>query len=533
MTYDYTGTFNGFEYAIKQAGKQHGVYNVLTSYGELAFGARLNIYRPQSLTKLLEQMAQRFSLPIDELRELGETIYTAAVRLERMRLAEPQNGEADRFAGEAVTIADPEPWPTPVSLDEILGEIHATLRRFVYMNDAQAVAVTLWIAHTYLYDVFDCTPRLLIQSPVKGCGKTTLLEVLSLLVRRPLMCSSATPPVIFRLTHEHRPTLLLDEADTWIRNNADFYPILNASNRKYHGSDVYRCVGDTHEPRRFNVFAPMGFAGIGYLYSQLEDRGIAIVLTRKPRDITLDRLHADNQSPLKELASKLMKWQESAREVLATAASKKIEEIPDFPRLSSPRAEDNWKPLLAIADLAGGDWPMWARKTASALDLANQDPSRLSERERLLFAVGEVLDGYEGETIQSTELLRLLRQRDEWEDLSQKKLGRYLRSFQIPPEHRRAGNYYNVNLIRARCRELLPYPSGSFTILHESFTLQPLEKSGFTTIVKDVKDSQGDEGLPSKQQNKPDDQEHSPPSSVDWAGETGGPQAGEWEVWEV
>ena len=32
------------------------------------------------------------------------------------------------------------------------------------------------------------------------------------------------------------------------------------------------------------------------------------------------------------------------------------------------RAADNWRPLLAVADLAGGEWPAKARQAAAALE---------------------------------------------------------------------------------------------------------------------------------------------------------------------
>ena len=37
------------------------------------------------------------------------------------------------------------------------------------------------------------------------------------------------------------------------------------------------------------------------------------------------------------------------------------------------RAADNWRPLLAIADLAGGEWPQLAREAALILSGEAQD----------------------------------------------------------------------------------------------------------------------------------------------------------------
>src|SRR5262249_21949250 len=48
------------------------------------------------------------------------------------------------------------------------------------------------------------------------------------------------------------------------------------------------------------------------------------------------------------------------------------------------RAADTWEPLIAIADLAGGNWPDLARNAALALTASHQAAAVQSERIRLL-----------------------------------------------------------------------------------------------------------------------------------------------------
>jgi hypothetical protein len=55
--------------------------------------------------------------------------------------------------------------------------VHHLLQRYVDMTPHQFVAVSLWIAHTFVYQRFTVTPRLMVTSPVRGCGKTTLLDL--------------------------------------------------------------------------------------------------------------------------------------------------------------------------------------------------------------------------------------------------------------------------------------------------------------------------------------------------------------------
>ena len=110
-------------------------------------------------------------------------------------------------------LADTEPWPEPVDGAAVLDDVAKTFSRFIALPDGAADALALWTAHAHVYDAFVHTPRLNLFSPEKGCGKTTLLDVLAVLTPRSLRTESVTPAVLFRLVEAHRPTLLLDEVD--------------------------------------------------------------------------------------------------------------------------------------------------------------------------------------------------------------------------------------------------------------------------------------------------------------------------------
>ena len=127
---------------------------------------------------------------------------------------------------------EPEPWPEPVNGAELLGRSAASIRRHVVMSDHAADTAALWGLHTYLLDCFGISPRLAITSPEKGCGKTTLLDVLSRLVTRPLPTANATAAAIFRIVEMQQPTLLIDEADTFLSENGELRGILNSGHRQ-------------------------------------------------------------------------------------------------------------------------------------------------------------------------------------------------------------------------------------------------------------------------------------------------------------
>ena len=60
-----------------------------------------------------------------------------------------------------------------------------------------------------------------IESPEKRCGKTTLLSVLNKLVHRPVPAANISSPAFFRVIQELQPTLLIDEADTFLVRGND------------------------------------------------------------------------------------------------------------------------------------------------------------------------------------------------------------------------------------------------------------------------------------------------------------------------
>ena len=89
------------------------------------------------------------------------------------------------------------------------------------LNDGAAEVVALWVLHTHAIDASVISPRLAITSVVMRSGKTTLVDVLSQLVRRPVTTVNATAVAIFQSRPTRiQPTLLIDEADTLLARGA-------------------------------------------------------------------------------------------------------------------------------------------------------------------------------------------------------------------------------------------------------------------------------------------------------------------------
>jgi putative DNA primase/helicase len=266
--------------------------------------------------------------------------------------------------GQEFVFDDPEPWPEEVDLATLLEEIAALFRRYVVLPPSSLNALTLWVVHTYCHNTADVSPILVISSPEKRCGKTLLLEILGHLVRRPLHSANITAAAVFRTIEECSPTLLLDEVDTFIENNDELRGVLNAGYRKSNPY-VTRTVGEAYEPRRFFVWGPKALTKIGKLHPTLEDRSIIVLMKRKKPGEKRERFRAKYVADAcKLLRRKLERWAADNRSALETADPKLPEELDD-------RAQDNWRPLVAIADLAGYLWPEEARNTALLLSGQN------------------------------------------------------------------------------------------------------------------------------------------------------------------
>ena len=59
----------------------------------------------------------------------------------------------------------------------------AAIRRYVVLGEAEAVAVALWVVGVHGFEAWFVFPRLFVNSPEKGCGKSTFLRCLNGLER--------------------------------------------------------------------------------------------------------------------------------------------------------------------------------------------------------------------------------------------------------------------------------------------------------------------------------------------------------------
>ena len=268
-----------------------------------------------------------------------------------------ETDEADDGQGRAVKIVDVPPWPEPVAGDRIAETLAAAVKIYAVLSTATADTIALWVLHTWVVNEFTISPRLAVTSPTKGCGKTTILRLLSKLVRRPKRAGSISPPALFRAVEQFQPTILLDETEKYIEHGSDLHALLNEGHCT--GGTVLRVLGEKLALREFAVFAPVAFARNGRLPDDLEQRSIIIEMQRRRPDEPLSELRDDRCESLQRVARMCARWAEDNANVAAGCE-------PDMGALIN-RDADNWRPLYTIADMVGADWPERIRDAAAAL----------------------------------------------------------------------------------------------------------------------------------------------------------------------
>jgi hypothetical protein len=297
----------------------------------------------------------------------------------------------------------------------LLSDLASLLNRFVVLPKHAAETLALWIVHTHAFQLRDVSTYIGIESPEPRCGKTTLLTVLAEICHRALPASNISPPAFFRVIEDMSPTLLIDEADTFLHRNEQLQGILNAGYKKK-TAFVWRVAYDTNSSSSssssskspcsdstvrpvngstpaqlspdsqpstpndqpsttsqlasFSVWCPKVISQIGRLPATLADRCIVIRMQRKTADEQCDRLRDidDHVASLKERCAKFVA---DNQDRIAGAR-------PPIPQALSDRAADIWEPLFVLADLAGPEWSERARHAAVGLAAAAHDSNPIA-----------------------------------------------------------------------------------------------------------------------------------------------------------
>ncbi len=267
-----------------------------------------------------------------------------------------------------------------------------------------------------------------------------LLDVVGTLTQRSQRIENLTPAVFFRVIEKYRPTMLVDECDRHLRDNAMLEGMLNSGFTR--GGVIPRCEGDGNELRFFKVFAPVALCGIGELPGNLPDRSIKIPMERAKRGeirVRFDSRHIELETELKR---RLMRWTADNKAALVAAD-------PRMPAALFNRVADVWRPLFAVAQVAGGEWPMRAAVAFTKIQRPDADSEPVAVQ--CLQDVADVMDKADAEIMATHDLVDRLILLDErpWQTwnkgrpISPRQLARLLRGFGVvPTAHRDGGTVF-------------------------------------------------------------------------------------------
>ena len=291
-----------------------------------------------------------------------------------------------------------DPWPEPVDPAALLTDIAAAIRRFIVCGQEVAHAVALWVAMTWFIDVVQVAPLAVITAPEKRCGKSQLLFLLGRLSARAITASSISPAALYRTIDAWQPTLLIDEADAFMKDNEELRGLINSGHTR-DSAYVIRTVGESFTPTKFTTWGAKALAGIGHVADTLMDRAVILELRRKLPHERVDRIRYAEPHLFEDLRAKLARFAEDYSDQVRQAR-------PFLPPSLNDRAQDNWEPLLAIALVAGGGWLEIG--TTAALKLSGSESAAQTVGTELLADIKEVFEVKAVDRISTVELIKAL-----------------------------------------------------------------------------------------------------------------------------
>jgi len=391
-----------------------------------------------------------------------------------------------------------EPWPYPVDGNQLANEVRGLFKKHCVLPAGGEVALTIWSMASYTINSFRIFPKLCLSSPEKRCGKTTTMEVISALVRKQLNASNVTPAAIFRAIEHWQPTLLIDEADTFLGGNDEMRGIINSGHRRS-GAFVLRVDGEgaAMVPKQFSTWSPTAIAMIKTPPDTIKDRSLMILLRRKQSGEHIHKLPIEPLKSWYEIRQKCQRWYNDHQQKLQHAE-------PNMPNVGNDRAEDNWLPLMAIADLLGGEWSTQVRAAMLTIE-GNKSDDEDSAGVMILTDIKQAFADKKVDKISSQDMVDYLIDIDdrpwcEWrhgQPMTKMTLSKLLKPFCIKPKlirvnYTTARGYSNDQFVDAFSRYLPSNHSQGVT------TLQASDSTAFSVTPCDLESVTNNQGVTRK-----------------------------------
>lgn len=409
--------------------------------------------------------------PVTEIDAAEITLLAAS------EMPEPPPYVASKATKEELLPSEPVAEKPAAAKDDhgIAEDLLGLLDRFIVATEFALHLITMWILHTHAVLIAGAsyTPYLVITSVEKASGKTRVLEVTKPLIRSPLMTASISPAALGRIVDEKKCTLLCDEYDTYFSRNANkelgetVRAILNSGFQIAGTYTRMVGVGANMWPKNFSTFGPKALAGIGQLPDTIASRSIIIRLKRaQPGQCESFRPDGMGQAS-KALHNELEKLHNRAARWASRQATKIATSEPAIPAQFTDRQADISEPLLAIAKVLGGPWPVRITNALSTI-FASPAAEDTSKRVLLLSHIRKIFTDKDKSQLRTEELIEGLCALPEapWAEWNRGKnitpygLAKLLREFEIGPRTIRdpvpVRGYVLVSFMDAFSRYLSP-----------------------------------------------------------------------------
>jgi len=352
-----------------------------------------------SLDSVIQRLAALSPLEYDRVRKakakaLGVRPGTLDDAVKGARKSETDNN---------LPFDEVDPWPEPVNPSRLLTDIAETIRRFIICEEETARAAALWVAMTWFVDVIQVAPLAVITAPEKRCGKTLLLSLLGKLAARAVTASNISPAALYRTVEAWSPTLLIDEADAFLKDNEELRGLINSGHTR-DSAYVIRCTGDDSKPTKFSTWGCKAISGIGHVADTLMDRAVILELRRRLPHEKVERIRHAEPKLWNELQAKLARFAEDYSDRVRQAR-------PPLPESLNDRAADNWEGLLQIAMTAGNEWLRIG--TDAALKLSGSETITPTIGVELLANIQEIFGTKRVDRIFTADLIEALCEDDE------------------------------------------------------------------------------------------------------------------------
>jgi hypothetical protein len=265
--------------------------------------------------------------------------------------------------------------------DELLTRVRDWLGTYIStVSDSDLDLLVLWAVHTHLVMETYTTPRLQIDSPVPGSGKTTVIEHLNRLCKRAVqMATISSPAMLARMLDKEIRTILIDEADRALDPRkdgmADTLAVINSGYKRGGTRPVSVPVkGGGWDVKEMPTFSPVALAGNNpTLPDDTRSRIIRVLLMPDHSELIEESNWREIDDEARALHDEIAAWADQVRDQVEQGR-------PDLPDGITGRFREKWAPLKQVADAAGGEWP----KRTDAMALSDKEEWEMDREDGLL-----------------------------------------------------------------------------------------------------------------------------------------------------